>query len=59
MHSASYIRGCLGGIVLCVYVRVSRVSGPSFIDAGRGSDVFNGRANLNVLAGARREVGFE
>ena len=39
--------------------QVNVVNRPSFIDAGRGFDVLVGRANLNVLAGAWREIGFE
>ena len=48
-----------GDDVLTAVREVNVVTGPSFIDAGRGFDVFNGRANFSVLVGTRRDLGFE
>jgi hypothetical protein len=48
-----------GNDVLTAGQDVNVVTGPSLIDAGRGFDVFNGRSNLTVLLGTRREIGFE
>ena len=48
-----------GDDVLAAGQDVAVVTGSSFIDAGRGFDLFNGRTNLDVLLGTRREIGFE
>jgi hypothetical protein len=48
-----------GDDVLTAGPEVNVVTGPSLIDAGRGFDVFNGRPNLDVLVGTRRDLGFE
>ena len=38
---------------------VNVVTGSSVLDAGRGFDRLNGRGNLDVASGIRRELGFE
>jgi hypothetical protein len=38
---------------------VNILTGSSVINAGRGFDQLNGRANLNVVLGTRQEIGFE